>query len=174
MVIALYRWIPPRRSEFSNMIIVKKLNGQSLNYNYLSIFDKKFLFNQYKTVKKYGPEFIDIPEELMNIIMIYLKFQPLVNGKKIYDVPFLIYYNGNSFNKVNSITRILNKVFNMKISSSMLRHIWNTSQFGDTIKNMKENSAMMGHSLEQAIAYIKDDSGIEPKNIKKKIQVVFT
>ena len=54
MVIALYRWIPPRRSEFSNMIIVKKLNGQSLNYNYLSIFDKKFLFNQYKTVKKYG------------------------------------------------------------------------------------------------------------------------
>ena len=112
--------------------------------------------------------------ELMNIIMIYLKFQPLVNGKKIYDVPFLIYYNGNSFNKVNSITRILNKVFNMKISSSMLRHIWNTSQFGDTIKNMKENSAMMGHSLEQAIAYIKDDSGIEPKNIKKKIQVVFT
>lgn len=177
MVLALYRWIPPRRSEFSNMFIVKKLNGQSPEYNYLSIGDKKFLFNQYKTVKKYGPEFIDIPDELMTIIMIYLKYHPLIRGKKVYDVPFLIYHNEEAFNKVNSITRVLNKVFNMKISSSMLRHIWNTGQYGDTIKAMKDNADKMGHSLEQAIAYIKDESTIEPKVEKpkmKKIQVAFS
>lgn len=177
MVLALYRWIPPRRSEFSNMFIIKKLNGQSPEYNYLSLGDKKFLFNQYKTVKKYGPELIDIPDELMAIILLYLKYHPLIRGKKVYDVPFLIYYNGETFNKVNSITRILNKVFNMKISSSMLRHIWNTGQFGDTIKVMKDNANKMGHSLEQAISYIKDDSTIEPKVEKpkmKKIQVAFS
>jgi hypothetical protein len=176
MVLALYRWIPPRRSEYSNMFIVKKFNNQSPEYNYLSIGDKKFLFNQYKTVKKYGPEFIDIPDELMTIIMMYLKYHPLIRGKKVYDVPYLIYHNGEAFNKVNSITRILNKVFNMKISSSMLRHIWNTGQYGDTIKAMKDNADKMGHSLEQAISYIKDDSTIEHKVEKpkmKKIQVAF-
>jgi hypothetical protein len=172
MVLALYRWIPPRRSEYSNMMIVKKLkNDLSINHNYLGLNDKKFLFNKYKTSSKYGAEIIDIPADLMNIIYLYLKFHPLFRSQK-YDIPFLIYHNSEPFNNVNSITRILNKVFGKKISSSMLRHIWNTHEYGSTIKSMKKNADKMGHSLEQAISYIKDDSKVKPT--KNKIEVAFT
>ena len=171
MVLALYRWIPPRRSEYSNMNIVKKLkNDLSTDHNYIGLNDKKFLFNKYKTSSKYGAEIIDIPNDLMNIIYIYLKFHPLFKSQK-YDIPFLIYFNSEPFNNVNSITRILNKVFGKKISSSMLRHIWNTHEYGATVKKMKENADKMGHSLEQGIAYIKDDSQVKPT--KNKIQVEF-
>ena len=38
----------------------------------------------------------------------------------------------------------------------MLRHIWNTNQYGPTIKAMKDNADKMGHSLSQAIDYIKE------------------
>ena len=157
MVLSLYRWIPPRRNEYTNMIIVKKLvETLSTDNNYLSIEDNKFLFNQYKTVKKYGSETIDIPKELMNIILLYIKFHPLIKGKKKYNIEFLVYQNGKSLNKINSITRILNKLFDKKISSSMLRHIWNTYEYGETIKKMKINAEKMGHGLTQAIDYIKD------------------
>ena len=64
--------------------------------------------------------------------------------------------NGNKINPAQ-ITRILNKIFGKKISTSMLRHIYLT----DTYKNIHEINKMenlakdMGHSVTTAMEYIK-------------------
>ena len=53
-------------------------------------------------------------------------------GKKLSktsNIPFLVYNDGKEFNKINSITRILNKIFDKKIGSSMLRHIFLTDKY---------------------------------------------
>ena len=170
VVLGLYRWLPPRRNEYTNMYIIKKYKSDMDNsINYLSLDDKKFIFNQYKTSKVRGQEIEDVPNELMELLKSYFKFHPLIKNKE--DRPLLVYFDGSSFNNINSITRILNKIFGMKVSSSMLRHSWISSEFGDTYKKMKENADKMGHSLTQSLAYIKDDTQVQKK--PNNIQVAF-
>jgi hypothetical protein len=60
---------------------------------------------------------------------------------------FLVNADGSALASVNSITRILNKVFGKHIGSSMLRHIYITHKYGDTKKEMEKDAAAMGHTV---------------------------
>ena len=163
VVLALYVYQPPRRNDYMNMdIINSNIKGYEMNNdtNYLDLFKKEFLFNKFKTSKKEGSLTIPISENMMNLINIYMKFHPVIKGRKFnkhfQGTPFLMYYDGSEFDKVNCITRILNKIFNMKIGSSMLRHIYDTSKYGDVMQEMKEDAKNMSHSVSTAInSYIK-------------------
>jgi hypothetical protein len=55
------------------------------------------------------------------------------------------------------VTRILNKVFDKNVSSSMLRHIYLTNKYKDipALSKMEQLSEDMGHSVKQAMEYIK-------------------
>ena len=79
-------------------------------------------------------------------------------------VPFLVNFNGSPLDKVNSITRILNKTFGKAIGSSMLRHIFLTGKFGPVLEEQKKIAGNMAHSVEQQKDYIK---------VPKKIIVSF-
>jgi hypothetical protein len=161
MVLALYVYNEPRRNEYINMMLVKKYTPtMSKEHNYLSYDDKKIYFLKYKTSKQKGEEVFNINDDLMNVINIYLKFHPLLKNKKINNkmaIPFLVNYDGDSLPSPNGITRILNKIFGKNISSSMLRHIYLSSLYGDTLKKMKETAKKMGHSVQTQKEYIKDD-----------------
>jgi L-rhamnose isomerase len=67
-------------------------------------------------------------------------------------------YSTNA-NKLTSpqVTRILNKVFGKNISTSMLRHIYITNRYKDipSLRKMEQLSQDMGHSVSQAMEYIK-------------------
>jgi len=160
VVLSLYYYKQPRRNQdYYKMDIIKKYHpDMPIDINYLSIDDKQFIFNIFKTSKSEGIQKEDIPEELMDIIYIYMKYHPLIKGKKVkanQRLPFLVYYNGNKFDKVNSITRILNKIFGKSIGSSMLRHIFLSNKYGDIIEEQKKDAKAMGHSVEQQKEYIK-------------------
>lgn len=161
VIVSLYILISPKRNQDWALmnIIYKDEPNLSTDKNYLSYSDETFIFNKYKTSKTKGELKEKIPEKLMNIINIYFKFHPLLKGKKInksINIPFLVYYDGKEFSSVNSITRILNRVFDKKIGSSMLRHIYLTSKYGNTMKEMKEDAQIMGHDVSTAInTYIK-------------------
>jgi hypothetical protein len=160
VILGLYYYKQPRRNlDYYRMDCIKKYNdNMDIDVNYLSIDDKQFIFNVFKTSKSEGIQKEDIPDELMDIITIYLKFHPLIKGKKIkinQRVPFLVYYNGAKFDKVNSITRILNKIFGKAIGSSMLRHIFLSNKYGDIIEEQKKDAKAMGHSVEQQKDYVK-------------------
>lgn len=167
MVLALYVFLEPRRNEYNNVLVVKKYSPTMSNdYNYLSYDDKKFIFNKYKTSKKRGQEVIAFGDDLMNVINKYFKFHPLIKGKKLTtksNFEFLVNYDGGVLPSPNGITRILNKIFGKHISSSMLRHIYLTDLYGDTVKKMKETADNMGHSSGTQKEYIKDPAPIVVK-----------
>ena len=160
MILALYVFQQPRRNkdyQYMN-VVYKHTDKLSKDINYLSFSDKKFIFNVYKTSKKYGQKVEDISEELFNVIEYYLKFHPKIKGyiKKTVNTPFLVNYNGNPLSQVNSMTKIFNKIFNKKISSSALRHIFLSDKYSNVVKEMKKDSDAMGHSSAQQKEYIKN------------------
>jgi hypothetical protein len=160
IILALYYYKPPRRNQdYYKMYVIKSYTHDlPITENYLDYDKKEFIFNIYKTSKTDGIQHEKITDDLLVCINNYFKFHPLIKGKKILknsNIPFLVYYNGSLFNKVNCITRILNKTFGKSVGSSMLRHIFLTNKYGDVIEEQKEDAKAMGHSLEQQKDYVK-------------------
>jgi len=161
VILSLYTFSPPKRNQdWALMHIIYKYEPNlTADNNYLDYTNKKFIFNKYKTSKSNGELIEDIKPELQEILDIYFKFHPLLKGKKINkstNIPLLVYYDGKDLSSVNAITRILNKIFDKKIGSSMLRSIYLTSKYGNITKEMKEDAKVMGHSTEtQKNNYIK-------------------
>jgi len=159
VVLSLYVCLPPRRNEYQNMVIAKTATEASpTDVNYLDIDKQRMIFNKYKTSKKEGQSIIELPADLRPILQTYIKYHPLIKGKitkKFQPVPFLVYADGKPLDQVNSITRILNKVFGKKVGSSMLRHIYLSSKYGDISEEQKKDAAAMGHSVDMARDYIK-------------------
>lgn len=152
LVLSLYVCVPPRRNQdYLNMFIVKKHDEKMPSENnYLDLETKKFIFNKYKTAKKYGEQTVSIPDDMMNVINIYLKHNPLWKGVKgKLPVPFLVSSKGETLGAVNSITRILNRIFDKKVGSSMLRHIFLTDKYGEIKEDMAEDAKAMGHSVDE-------------------------
>jgi len=59
-------------------------------------------------------------------------------------------------NKSNDMTRLLNKIFNKKIGSSMLRNMYLTNKYGDMIGELKKDTKEMSTSVDVALdTYIK-------------------
>ena len=128
MILSLYTLIQPRRNKDYSLMRISS-NMDDTNFNYLVIDKKnnnmKFLLNNYKTEKKYHSVEIDIPDELKQVILLYLKYHPLKLElkNKEFNIPFLV-EDGKELKTSTEITKILNKIFDKKISSSMLRSIF--------------------------------------------------
>jgi hypothetical protein len=152
-ILALYTETQPRRNQdYLDMMVVKAM-PKNADHNYLVITKgkpSKFIFNIYKTAKKYGQQTLDIPPTLAEILKLYLKFHP---QKKETPHNFLVSYDGSPIVAQNAITRVLNKVFGKKVGSSMLRHIFLSTKYD--IKEMEKDATAMGHSVEEQKKYMK-------------------
>jgi hypothetical protein len=151
MVLSLFVLQPPRRClDFIKMKIINQYSDElDKDYNYLDIKDKKFYFNNFKTAKTYKQQIIDINDELYNVILQYIKYHPLNKElkKKTANIPFLVRPDGDAYINSNTITRILNKIFDKKISVSMMRNIYLTDKYADDNKEKKADAKAMGTSL---------------------------
>lgn len=162
LVLSLYTDVQPRRNQdYLDMYIIKKWNDKMpIDKNYLDLTTHKFIFNKYKTSRKYGAQTVDIPDSLLTILNSFLAKHPVWKGvvkRKNEPVKLLVAANGEPIVAVNAITRLLNKVFGKKIGSSMLRHIFLSDKYKDTIGEMADDAAAMGHSLATQKAYVKND-----------------
>jgi len=166
VVLALYTEVQPRRNQdYLDMYIVKKWNDKMpTDKNYLDIAGKRFVYNVYKTSKKYGTQIVEIPPALSETLQLFLKHHPLwKEGKRKSDpVKLLVNADGTPITAVNAITRMLNKVFDKKIGSSMLRHVFLTDKYKDTLDEMKKDSDAMGHSTSQQRDYVLANQTIVP------------
>ena len=106
----------------------------------------------------------------MDVIETYMKFHPLLKlyKKKGNLVPLIVDFEGNPFTQTNSITRLLNKIFNKKIGVSMLRNIYLTDKFSDILltrsklKELNDTAKEMGTSSNIIQSqYIKLDDKID-------------
>jgi integrase len=158
VVLSLYVLIPPRRNaDYLLMEITNINNTEDKNKNYLDLKKEQFIFNVFKTSKKDGQLIVNIPKELLEILKKYIKNHPDKMLLKKENIPFLVDYNGKPFKSINTITRILNKVFNKKIGASMLRHIYLSSKYGNILKEQEKDSKLMSHNLQTQKDYIKND-----------------
>lgn len=155
VVLSLYTLQPPRRNEYWSMKIVNSLDKIKDNENYLLWSPKKkmFIFQDYKTVKKYGKEIVEINKDLQDVIRLYLQYR---NKIALEDNDyFLVKYGNLEFENSNDITRRLNKVLGKRVGASMLRHIYLTEKYGKVIKEMSKDAEFMAHSVDMQKDYIK-------------------
>jgi len=174
-ILSLYIHQAPRRNKDYQIMELTSKYGPTLlkNVNYLDLVKKVFIFNNYKTSNKYGTQLIKISDNLWEALLKYFKHHKYVSFKANNKGPvlnenddnnmFLTYRNGKPLDKVNSITRILNKIFNRAIGSSMLRHIFLTDKYGDTLNEAEKDAKEMAHS-----------SGMQKDYIKKPKTIVVT
>lgn len=162
-ILSLYIHNSPRRNkDYQVMKITDNYSPDlSKENNYLDTVKKQFIFNSYKTSSKYGTQIINISDDLWKALSKYFLHHPnLKVNKKNQDTYFLVYPNKQPLDKVNSITRILNKIFDKAVGSSMLRHIYLTGKYGKTLEEQTKDASDMAHSQGQQKDYIK-----KPKNI---------
>ncbi len=145
VLLSLYVLIAPRRSMD---YIELKFRNQTPEDNYIDFKKNKIYFNKYKTSKYYKTQVVDLPRDLKNILNRWYSF-----NKNDY---LLIDTNGNKLNQVK-LNQRLNKIFGMKISVNALRHSYLTNKYGNipALKDMLETADNMGHSLDQALEYVK-------------------
>lgn len=157
MVLSLYTDIAPRRNlDYLVMNVVSK-SPEETDKNWLDLKARKFVFNKYKTAKTYGQQTVDIPDELMKTIVVYLKNHPLWNkdSKKSKEgVPFLVSTDGKELKAGNCITRILNSIIGKRVGSSMLRHSYLTTKYGKEDTEREKDATAMGHSVAQQKEYV--------------------
>jgi integrase len=166
-ILSLYIHQAPRRNkDYQIMLVTNKYNVDlSKDRNYLDLDNKTFIFNDYKTVSKYGTQHVAISNALWSALTKYFKHHPklTVSKKNVSSKAleyFLVYKDNSPLDKVNSITRILNKVFGKAIGSSMLRHIYLTGKYGEVLDEQKKDALDMAHSEAMQKDYIK-----KPKSI---------
>jgi len=160
VILSLYtEGIAPRRNQdYLNMYVAKKLpKTYSTDVNYYDMANQRFIFNKYKTSRTFGEQIINVPEELQETLKLFIEHHPLNKGK-VNEFKLLVNYKGENMSTVNSITRILNRIFGKKVGSSMLRHVFVSTKFGGALSDMKQIAKDMAHSLQtQQSTYIKFD-----------------
>jgi len=153
LLLSLYTMIPPRRNlDYSNMYVVyDEPDVLDKKKNYYVTSNQEFIFNAYKTAKVYGTQRLDVPDELADVLENYI-LKHLLNEQD--EFMLLIDKKGKRINSVNGVTRILNKVFDNKISSTILRHIFINHKFGDVLDERKKVANQMAHSVNTQNQYI--------------------
>jgi hypothetical protein len=153
VILSLYCLQRPRRNkDYQEMIVTRKYTppaegAEPEKVNILDLQGNRFIFNNFKTQKKYQSQEIKILPELREIIDIYLKYHPLFKKSKT-PVPLLVDFEGRPYTSNNDMTRLLYKIFNKKIGVNMLRHIFLTDKYKDIMDEMKEDTKEMGTSVD--------------------------
>jgi len=151
LVLGLYTLQAPRRNaDYQKMIVLKKNQPALLEkMNVLDLEQNKFLFSNYKTKGTYKIQEVEINPDLRKIIDLYLKYHPLKKELKV-GFPLLTDFEGRPYANNNDMTRILHRIFDKKIGSSMLRKIFLTDKYKDTLETLTEDTTAMGTSSSTA------------------------
>jgi hypothetical protein len=139
-------WIPPRRSQDWCDFKIRNFNPKEDN----CIEKGNFIFNKYKTAKFYHEQVVAIPKGLKLILTKWIKINK--GDYIIHD------HYGNKMTNVK-LSQRLNKIFDgLKISTSMLRHIYLTERLKDIPKltELEKLAHDMGHTPMQAMEYVKN------------------
>jgi len=139
-------YISPRRSKDWTDFKIKNINKDNNNF----IEKNNLVFTSYKTSKAYGRQDIALPPPLKKILNKWISVNP--TDYLFFDI---------NFKPLTSVklNQRLNKIFDKKISTSMLRHFFLTDEFSETISQKKKISKVMeemGSSSNMLTTYVKE------------------
>lgn len=146
VILSVYVLIPPRRLMDYTAFKVRNIDENKDNF----MRKNTFVFNVYKTKKKYGQQVVNIPIKLRNIVQRWTKKHNndyLLFGEKGLPIP------------PSRLTQKLNKIFGGKnISVNMLRHIYISDEVlkdVPALERLEEVAKDMGHSTDTQVLYKK-------------------
>ena len=145
LLLALYTYLPPLRSDFNEVYIYIKAPEKIEHDNYIMLYNTPLLvLNEYKTVRKKDIFQKELPEELVTEIKESLKEDPrewLFMDRN--EQPYRV----NSYNRW--VNRTLKKLFNKPLTISLIRHSYiNSLDFNKLSVIEKENIAKdMAHTV---------------------------
>lgn len=144
LLLSLYHLQAPRRNkDYQLLKIASKYSDDLSNeFNYFDVKKRKFIFNNYKTAKKYNRQEVEVNDELYQILISYIKTFKLKDGDFILND----LKTNQPYKNTNAITVLLNKIFKKKVGASMLRKSYLTSKYGDETKELKADAKAMGTS----------------------------
>jgi hypothetical protein len=169
-ILSLYVLVPPRRNkDYQLMNVVDTFNSDmDKSLNYYNLAGRRFIFNNYKTAKKYGRFDYMAPVVLQKALNKYLKHRDTrLPADDRDNKPLLLKSDGLPLARSNDITKLLNKVFGKNIGTSMLRHIFITDKYGDLFKATKNDSDAMAHSLDEQRKYARTPRDTRPQGGSK-------
>lgn len=145
IIASVYVLIPPRRLlDYSEFKLKDFVEGED---NYMK--NGIFYFNRFKTAK-FKKDSFKVPTKLKNLIQ---------KWGKITNSPFLLFQSRNKDKQISPsfLNSTLHRIFGKKVSVNNLRHSYLTEYYKDTpaLKDMNELSDQMGHSVTQALEYVK-------------------
>lgn len=149
MILSLYVLTPPRRLKDYALMKIKNIDKEVDNY----IDDDSFVFQQYKTAKKYGTQVVKIPSKLKTILEKWNNINTsdyLIPNHKYPNKPLT----------VSGLHTRLNNIFDGKhISVNMLRHIYITDVVLPNVPKLTildKVATQMGNSVNQQLLYKKE------------------
>lgn len=153
IILSCYVLIPPRRSQDYCNFKIRDINEDTDNFMLCpnKKKDAKFIFNSYKNATRLGSQSIPIPNELKKLILLWITKNPynylIVNrlGKQILQ---------------SKLASMLNNIFGKKISSSMLRHIYLTHEFGNVdLERLQDTANAMGsENIKTSLEYVQKNA----------------
>lgn len=145
VILSCYVLIPPRRLlDYTEFVLNGETNQKNNGFNPAM---KVFTFQVYKTANYYGTQNVELPKKLLNIVRRWKR----INTNKY----MFIDIKGNKLTSVK-LNQRLNKIFNKKISASMLRKIYITDVVLKDVPKLNELQDIaedMGHSVNQQVLY---------------------
>jgi hypothetical protein len=142
IIACLYTSIPPRRLLDYTEFKIRDIDADKDNY----MSGDKFVFNQYKTAKKYNQQTVPIPKSLRMLIQ---------KWTKLHDHEYLL-FDTKTGNKLSSPTlnKKLNDVFG--VSVNLLRSIYISDKIDmPKMKEIEKMASDMGTSSNMAIGHYK-------------------
>ena len=161
LLIKFYKDIPSRNDFHSLKIVSKKEYNQSHspNQNYLVLERNNIhiVVHVWKTKN-------ESQGRISRVIKLTPELQTLVRAyrRKLPDREYVFVSPKELPLTRNSLTKLLTKIFKVfypekNISSNMLRHIYLSHKYADTVKDMKEDETKLGHGSTTQKTYIKTD-----------------
>lgn len=159
LVLSLYTLLPPLRNDYAIVKIVDnpefEANEEAIDkdYNYINLSTSMLLLCKYKTDKHYGIKKIEIPVDLLNIIVDFERVKKeYFTDKLTHDFLLVNTTTGKSM-KHNTLTKYINKIFYpKKVSTTLLRKVYLSERYPvtSTYRQMQEDSYVMGHNIDMA------------------------
>lgn len=136
----------PTRNDMSGMRVINQSTYKKLTQedkeerNYLVNQPKnmRFVYNVYKTAKKYGENVMEVPDDLKPIIRMYMRLMGIKNGDVMFDM------TRNAISQL--LTKQSQRLIGKKISSTMIRKIYLSDKYADVNVEKDKDSKMMMHS----------------------------
>ena len=138
----VYSWFPPRRCDYVYMYYDKEYDNKDKNFYY----DGYFVFNKYKTCKKYGQQIIKLGDDLCDYINKYIEHNGIKMGDKLIKLGYSQY------------KRIILDVFNTSVDGLRHSYITHIYKNKNNLFTIKDTSYKMAHDITTHLTYIDKDN----------------